>query len=217
MQKKTKKNLCIKQSVMDTLVDSIKHTFFSEEFVDTEVIEVLIKYQTNARKLQKRLMQFNVGGVSDIICKSVSKVIKHQIDENKETVAEFREKNSRLIRKTKVLQLQNDTLIQKNQCMDLEKSELLAERDSLIHVNGVIANDLKLIRKSKDEVLQTNKNLIKCNDNLITQITIADQMKATLQTQNEIMKKRITDLEKELSNPISITSNISVPLQIICI
>ncbi len=215
---------------MDTIVDTIKESlfkesffkksffkqsFFSEEIVDSEVIDVLIKYRTNYRKLQKRLLQFNFGGVSDIICKSVSQVIKNQMDENNETVAEFREKNTRLIRKTKNLQLQNDSLIQKNQSLDLENAKLVAEKNSLIQMKSALENDIKLIRKLNDELLQKNTDLNNSKDILMSQIEIADQMKATLQSQNEILQKRITDLEKELSKPVSIIPNITVPLQII--
>lgn len=225
---------------MDTFVETIKHTFFNEEFVDSEVIDVLIKYQTNHRKLHKRLLQLNVEGVSKVICKTVSQVIKTQDSENKEIVEELREKKSGLARKNKTLQLQNDNLVQAIQVLEAEKAGILAENDAIIKD---LVNDRKLLRQSNNELVKANEilgndkmilqgqndrlqgqndqlqqqidGLQQSNSILISQIAAADQMKATLQTENEILQQRITDLEKELTKPVSISPNITVPLQII--
>lgn len=271
---------------MDTLVETIKQSFFNQSFfsegiVDSEVIDILIKYQTNYRKLQKRLLQLNVEGVSNVICKTVSQVIKTQDSENKETVEELREKNSRLARKNKSLQLQNDNLVQANQILgtnkpdlsildtltqanktlEIENAGILVENDAVTQANrvleaekaGILAendtlirdlvNDRKLLRQSNDELVKANEvlgndkmilqgqndrlqgqndqlqqqidGLQQSNSILISQIAAADQMKASLQSENEILQQRITDLEKELSKPVSIAPNITVPLQIV--
>ena len=269
---------------MNTIVEAIKQTYFSEQIVEPIVINTLIKYQSNSRKLRKELGRLNVGGISDVIRRTVSYTIKTQQDENDSVVAELQsenyvlvnanenltnnkqiatltQENNALVSENAVLTqanhsvetdkanlvLQNNVLVQTNQQLIYEKADLEQVNAGIINENEVLTEANRNLEIRADGLQESNRILIEqiaTRPILITELenkiasleqantTLSTNYEKTITTANtrisdlETMvaeltqaktaaEKMISDLEKMLVKPVSITPNITIPLEIV--
>lgn len=283
---------------MNTIVEAIKQTYFSEQIVEPAILDTLVKYQTNPRKLRKELGRLNVGGISDVIRKTVSYTIKLQQDDNDSVVAELQSENNALVNAnesltndTQIVTLtqdnaelvrennalvyantgilsENAVLLQANQTTEADKAVLVLQNGILIEANRQLTYDKRDLEQVNTGIINENNVLIEANRNLeiradglqdsnrilieqiatrpilITElenkIASLEQTNTTLSTNYEktinaaetrisnletmvaeltqaktTAETRISDLETMLTQPVSITPNITIPLQIV--